>query len=167
MKTFARVWGECKSLTRLECRVFMLHHNRMPLDLNECDHRTALLLYLADMLRFEKMDTNTILCILRHFMSDLDDLADTLQERFEARSPSVPVWRLSVFDDRFVSIIGSKEYLDLTDGSVAILIPSETRTVIYNLSTLMLRRWADSVSPRAQTPETSDGADKPPEGATP
>ena len=58
-KTFARVMGECKTLARLECRAYMLYHARMPDDLAACDTKTALLLYAADVLKFERVgDSN-------------------------------------------------------------------------------------------------------------
>lgn len=158
-KTYGDVWKECQNLTRVECRVYMLYHDKMPAEDEICSPETALLLYLADILKFERMDTNSISLLLRHFHSQLREIATRLDQGFEERSVAVPVFRLDVLDGRYVQVrspISPHETLDLETG-YAVVRSSDIRTVTYNLTTLMLRRWATAVSPRIQTPESTDG----------
>ena len=162
-KTFSRVWQECQTLTKLECRAFMLKFNRLPEPLAECDHGTALSLYLADILKFDKVgESNAILSILRHYADRLEWIANHLQLEWETQGKSSTTFRLGIFDGRFVTITGEPDALDLDSGETVPIPRNELKTVTYNLSTLMTARWfSGQHSTRLENSETRETQEKP------
>ncbi len=159
-KTFVQVWSECKHLTRIECRAYMINKRRMPEELAQCEPETALLLYLADIFKFERLgDSNVILTVLTHFSDQIEAAARYVVERTAANRDVARVIRVGVFDGRYVTFSQYDKALDLETGEEVAFPRDDIKCVLYNVGNLMARRWGGD-SPRLHNPEVEpDGTD--------
>lgn len=158
-KTYGDVWAECRSLNLLERRTFTLA-DQMPPAGQECPADQALVLYLADVLRFEGHEPLWVSATLRHFLDELLAVGKSLAQRIACKARDVPVHEFRVSDERHVFMIGGDRFtphLDTASWSVTPAPAPYLRSVAYNLTTLMLTRWAGvPLSGRLQTPEKTD-----------
>jgi hypothetical protein len=167
-KTYAEIYKECQALTPLECRAFLLHHAKAPDPNTEAPLLNALVLYLADILKWEKAcDSNAVLCILKRFWDNLVRIAREYQNTVEmcvvaGHEPSFVTRRLGIFDGRYVTLTSEQIALDLTTGEDVPVPYAEVKTTTYNLGTIVARRWLEQ-SPRHHNPETlpHDGSPRP------
>lgn len=160
MKTFREVVGECPHLTPAEVYVFDQVDDRDP-D-GPCDPGTALVLYLADVLKFERLDYRHVTLVMRHYRRTLHVTADDLHKAFARRLADLPRILLGIVDGRIATLSGTPTGLDLQTGEQADMaaLPPPVKVVTYNLTAIMTLRWAGSVPEAAPhvDPDPSAGA---------
>jgi hypothetical protein len=114
----------------------------------------ALYIWVAHLLLHRsRLDADSQDLVLESFMDQIVAFGNDLGERIETKNEKVPFGHISIADNRYATITGKEDFLDLQQASWAgkiRIMPIEV--VSYNLGSLLARKLvqANTGSPKAE-----------------